>query len=225
MRIEIITIFPNFFSGFLESSLLEKAIRQQIISITVTNLRDFTDPPHFHVDDSPYGGGAGMVFKAEPLLRAIEAAKARMPEARVILLSAAGRVFSQGKAEALQQSKDLILICGRYEGVDQRVVDLAVDEEISLGDFVLMGGEVSAMAVVEATVRLVPGVVGNAESTVTESFSNSENRALVEAPHYTKPAEVRGLKVPEVLLSGDHAKISKWRAEQSVSRTRLRKSV
>lgn len=217
MRIEVLSIFPEIFNSFLEASLIKKALEKKLLSITTTNIRDAAQPPHFHVDDTPYGGGAGMVMKPEPLCISIENAKQRLQNARTILVTPAGRRFDQGKARELSQHSELIIVCGRYEGIDQRVTDLLVDEELSVGDFVLMGGEVPAMAIIEAVTRLVPGVVGNEESIQHESFSQSA--LLLEAPHYTRPPEFRGLKVPEVLLSGNHQKIEAWRQAESRKRT------
>lgn len=182
-------------------------------------LRDFADPPHFQVDDTPYGGGAGMVLKPEPLARAIEKARQELPEAPVILLSASGKQFTQRKAHEFAAIPELILVCGRYEGVDQRVIDLLVDEEVSIGDYVLMGGEVAAMAIMEATIRLLDDVLGNPESLQQESFAESDLGAALEGPQYTRPAMFRESPVPEVLLSGDHQKIAAWRTQQSQSKT------
>ena len=224
MKIEILTLFPEIFAGFLSSSLIGKAQEKGLLSIALLQIRSFAEPPQYHVDDTPYGGGAGMVMRAEVLSRAIEDAKIRLPGARVVLLTPAGRCFSQSEAHRLSGLSELILICGRYEGVDQRVIDLLVDDEISIGDYVLMGGEIPAMAVIEATVRLVDKVVGNSESIVHESFSAADDGArLLEAPHYTRPPEFRGIAVPEVLKSGNHALIEKWRAEKSIDLTRTRR--
>lgn len=224
MRLEIITIFPELFESFLNSSLIKRAREAGLATITTRNIRDFANPPHFHVDDAPYGGGAGMVLKPEPLALAIEAAKKKLPNARVVLLTPAGLPYTQLKAHEYAQLEELILVCGRYEGVDQRVIDLLVDEEISIGDYVLMGGEIPAMAVIESCLRLVENVVGNSESLHEESFSiGSEKEAILEAPHFTRPAEFRGRSVPEVLLSGNHEKIKCWRRESSILRTRERR--
>ena len=220
MRIEILTLFPEIFSGFLNSSLIKKAIDKQLLAVTLTNFRQYADPPHYSVDDSPYGGGAGMVLKPEPLAKGIREAKSRLPAAKVILLSAAGIPFKQALAKEFSQDQDLILICGRYEGVDQRVIDLYVDYEISIGDYVLMGGEIPAMVLIEATTRLIKDVIGNSDSLTVESFVTEP---LLEAPQYTKPAIFESRAVPEVLLSGNHAKISAWRAEQSQSITASRR--
>lgn len=225
MKVEILTIFPELFSGFLASSLIAKAQSRSLLHISTLNIRDFSDPPHNHVDDIPYGGGPGMLMKPEPLARAIEAARSRLPNAKVILLSASGSTFTQSKAAELSALSELILICGRYEGVDQRVIDLFVDEEISIGDYVLMGGEVPAMALLEACTRLIPGVVGNEESIQSESFRSSDPHAQLEAPHYTRPPEYRGLTVPQVLMSGNHKKISEWRLQESKKLTALRRGI
>ena len=187
--------------------------------VQVTDIRDFAEGKHRVTDDVPYGGGAGMVMKPEPLVKAIEAAKQRRPSARVILMSPQGARFDQARAQALVRDGELILVCGRYEGVDERVLGW-IDEELSVGDFVLTGGELAALAVIDAAARLVPGVLGNDLSPQSESFAGE---GLLEGPQYTRPPEFRGLKVPEVLLSGDHAKIAQWRREQALSRTRERR--
>jgi len=221
MRIDLLTIFPEIFSGFLESSLIKKASESGLLDISVQNIRDHANPPHKQVDDTPYGGGAGMVMKPEPLVAAIEASKERLPDATVILLSPAGKLFTQADAERLKSEDALIFVCGRYEGIDERVCELMVDEEFSIGDYVLMGGEVPAMVIMEAVSRLQQNVLGNEESAVDESFSLDENEdRLLEAPHYTRPPEFRNRKVPEVLLSGNHEKIAQWRKEQSLEKTK-----
>lgn len=215
MKITILSIFPEIFESFLSTSLIKKGIDSKILEVTLLNFRDFASLPHKKVDDTPYGGGAGMVMKPEPIVDAVEAIKKDRPVAKVILLSPRGTPFTQSKAAELSKLSEIIFICGRYEGIDERVNELVVDETISLGDFVLMGGEVAAMAVAESVARLIPGLIGNDESTHTESFQSSN----LEAPQYTRPPEYRGLKVPDVLLSGDHKAISKWREEQSVALT------
>jgi tRNA (guanine37-N1)-methyltransferase len=220
-HVELLTIFPEIFESFLEASLVGKAIERGLFAPVVTNIRDFSSPPHFKTDDTPYGGGPGMVMSAPPLVGAIDAAKARRPDARVVLLSPSGARLTQRKAHELATVDALILVCGRYEGIDQRVVDLAVDEELSVGDFVVMGGEVPAMLLVEATLRLRPEVIHNSLSTAHESFSESlGGGTLVEAPQYTRPEEFRGLKVPDVLLSGNHKVIEEWRIEEAKRRTK-----
>lgn len=223
MHITILTIFPEIFSSFLATSLIAKAQDAGRISFSLLNIRDFADPPHFSVDDTPYGGGAGMVMKPEPLARAIRAAKSQHPEAPVMLLTPAGAPFSQARARELSRLPALILVCGRYEGVDERVIEALVDAEISIGDYVLMGGEVPAMVVIEATTRLVKDVVGNAASIEHESFAVDAGPLRLEAPHYTRPPEFEGRSVPDVLLSGNHSKIDAWRAEKSCERTAARR--
>ena len=219
-NIEILTIFPGIFDSFLRTSLIEKAIERRLLNVTTTNIRDFSAPPHHKVDDAPYGGGAGMVMLAEPLVRSIEAAKTRQPQARVVLLSPAGPRFNQRKAIELSKLDAVVFVCGRYEGIDQRVIDLGIDEEISIGDFVVMGGEVPAMLVIEACIRLRPDVIHNSASTAFESFSPElEGGTLIESPQYTRPEEYRGLHVPEVLLSGNHKVIAEWWIQQAKCRT------
>ena len=218
LSVEVLTLFPRLISAPLEESILGKALEKGLLRVHVTDIRDFADGKHRVTDDVPYGGGAGMVMKPEPLVAAIEAARQRLPGARVILMSAQGAPFRQARACELAGAGSLILVCGRYEGVDERVLRL-VDEELSLGDFVLTGGEIPALAVIDALARLVPGVLGNELSVHAESFSDG----LLEGPQYTRPAEFRGMRVPEVLLSGDHKKIAQWRQEQAVARTRERR--
>jgi tRNA (guanine37-N1)-methyltransferase len=221
LQVEILTIFPKIFESFLQTSLVAKAIERRLLQVTTTNIRDFSSPPHHKVDDSPYGGGAGMVMLVEPLVRAIEAAKSRLPNARVVLLSPGGPRFNQRKAIELSKLDSIIFVCGRYEGIDQRVIDLAIDEELSVGDFVVMGGEVPAMLVLEASLRLRPDVIHNAESTSFESFSPTlGDGSLVESPQYTRPEEYRGLCVPDILLSGNHKAIAEWRLSQAQSKTK-----
>ncbi len=222
LKVEILTLFPELIQGFTTASLIGKAIKKQLLDIRLTQIRDFASAPHFSVDDTPYGGGAGMVMRPEPLALAIEDAKSRLPNAQVVLLAANGKTFNQQLAKQYSSWPELILICGRYEGVDQRIIELFVDHEISIGDYVLMGGEVPAMVVIEASARLIPGVIGNSESLLVESFESQE--CLLESPQYTKPAEFRGLGVPEVLLSGNHAAISNWRKQASQKLTDSRRS-
>jgi len=222
LRIDVITIFPALFEPFARESMVGIACQRGKASLRTHDLRDWTSDRHRTVDDAPYGGGPGMVMKPEPLVAAIEALageKGASRKARVILLSPRGRRLDQERVEALAKDEHLVLVCGRYEGVDQRVIDLAVDEEISIGDYVLCGGEVAAMAIIEATTRLLPGVLGNPESTEWESFRNG----LLEGPQYTRPAEFRGRGVPEVLLSGDHGKVAAWRRAQAKAETRERR--
>jgi tRNA (guanine37-N1)-methyltransferase len=206
----------------LRESIVGIAIREGLVQIAVHDLRQWATDRHRTVDDAPYGGGPGMVMKPEPLVAAVDAvAGPKGPErrARVVLLSPQGRRLEQARLGDLAREEHLVLVCGRYEGVDQRAIDLAVDEEVSIGDYVVSGGEVPAMAVIEGIVRLVPGALGNPESASTESFQGR----LLEGPQYTRPAEFRGLKVPEVLCSGDHAAVARWRAEQAREFTRRRR--
>jgi len=222
LRIDVITIFPELFESFRTTGVLGGARERGLLELEAHDLRRFTRDRHRTVDDIPYGGGPGMVMKPEPLVEAIEAlAGAKGPErkARVVLLTPQGTTFTGPHAKELAREEQLVLVCGRYEGVDQRVIDLAVDEEISIGDYVLSGGEVPAMVVIEALSRFVPGVLGNPDSTASESFESDR----LEGPHYTRPVEFRGLSVPEVLRSGDHGKIARWRREQGLERTQRRR--
>jgi tRNA (guanine37-N1)-methyltransferase len=216
MRIDAISIFPDFFQ-VLDISLLGKAKAQDLLSVNIHDLRDFTDDKHRTVDDTPFGGGAGMLMKAEPWGQALD--KVVTPETIVIFPSPAGELFKQATAQELSSAKHLVFACGRYEGIDQRVVDyagsIAKVRMISLGDYVLNGGEVAAVAMIEAIARLIPGVIGNADSLAEESHS----QGLLEYPSYTKPANWRGMEVPEVLLSGNHAEIAKWRKAKALERT------
>ena len=212
MRVTILTLFPGLFQGFLESSILARAIARGIVVVRLVDIRDFAVDKHHVCDDAAYGGGPGMVMKPEPIAAALEASSA--PGARVVYLTPAGRRFTQKVAEELAGEAELTLLCGRYEGIDQRVIDAFVTDELSVGDYVLSGGEVAAMALVDAIARLVPGVI-TGESLEEESFSGG----LLEYPHYTRPEEFRGMKVPEVLLSGHHEKIRQWRLRKSVEKT------
>jgi tRNA (guanine37-N1)-methyltransferase len=221
-RIDVLTIFPGLFGPFLEESMVGIALREGKLDVAVHDLRDWTTDRHHVVDDAPYGGGPGMVMKPEPLVAAIESlAGPRGPErkAHVALLSPQGARLSQERLTTLATQERIVLVCGRYEGVDQRVIDLAVDEEISIGDYVLSGGEVPAMAIVEGIARLLPGVLGNPESAVTESFQEG----LLEGPQYTRPAVFRGAAVPDVLRSGDHGAVERWRIDKAQERTRRRR--
>lgn len=212
LRIDVFTIFPEIVEGFASQSLLGKARERGLLDVRTRDLRAHTTDVHRTVDDSPFGGGAGMVLMPEPLVAAIEAAEAPRP---LYLLGPGGRRFDQSIARELAASGGFSLLCGRYEGVDQRVLDGWCDGELSIGDYVLAGGEVAAMVVLEAVGRLVPGVMGNAESGTEESFS----AGLLEYPHYTRPAAFRGHEVPEVLRSGDHGRIARWRHAQALART------
>lgn len=211
MRIDILTLFPNLFQGFLTESIIKRAINNKIVEINLIDFREFSPLKNKQVDDTPYGGGAGMLLRCEPIFLCLD--KIKTPDSYVILLTPDGISFKQEVAIDLKKKKHLIIICGHYEGFDERIRTL-VDLEISIGDFVLTGGEVPAMAVVDAVVRLLPGVI-NEESLVEESFNNS----MLDYPNYTKPSEYRGLKVPEVLLSGDHAKIKEYRRQEQIKKT------
>jgi len=219
VEVVVLTLFPRMVAGPLAESLLGKAQEKGVLRARVMDVREFAAGKHRVTDDVPYGGGAGMVMKPEPLVAAIEAARASLPGAHVVLLSPQGVRFDQRKAEELARRERLVLVCGRYEGVDERVLGY-VDEELSLGDFVLQGGEVAALAVIEAAARLVPGVLGNEESTASESFGGE---MVLEGPQYTRPPSYRGAEVPEALLSGDHARIARWRRRQALLRTRDRR--
>ena len=211
MVFHILTIFPEMFNGFLNESILKKAQGKGVIEIQIHDIRDYSTNKHKKVDDTPYGGGAGMVFTPQPLFDCIEAVKQKAPKAPVIYLTPKGDRLTQVRVEKLSKKYDeVILLCGHYEGIDQRVIDALVDMEISIGDYVLSGGELAAMVVVDAVSRLVPGALGKEASHEEETFSKKLDRKK-EYPHYTKPSDFRGMKVPEVLLNGHHAEIEKWR--------------
>ncbi len=221
MRIDIVTIFPGMFEPILNESIIKRAQSKGKVKISVHNLRDYTLDKHRKVDDRTFGGGSGMVMGPEPIFRAAEALRGKMQKlakakGRVILLSPQGRKLNQGIAKRLAGYKHLILICGHYEGVDERVREHLVDEEISIGDYVLTGGELPAMVLLDCVVRLIPGVLGDKNSLNFESFEGN----LLEYPQYTRPANFRGMHVPDVLLSGDHTKIESWRRRQALKRTR-----
>ena len=224
MRFDIITLFPQIFSGYLTQSLLAKAIDKGLVEIVVHDLREWsTDLKHHKIDDRPYGGGPGMLICVEPVVNCVEAVQ-QMGHATgtVVLTTPQGDRLNQRRVEQISQLDRLILLCGRYEGFDQRVIDILKPIELSIGDYVLNGGEVAAMVVVDSTVRMIPGVLGDEQSSWDDSFSRG-NRIL-EFPQYTRPPEFRGHVVPEVLLSGDHARIASWKTEQSVKKTQLRRS-
>ena len=212
MRIDVLTIMPDLVESFAGASLMGKARERGLLDLRVHDVRERTDDPHRTVDDSPFGGGAGMVLMAEPIFRTVEEAEPPRP---LFLLGPGGRTLTQGMAEELAATDGFSLLCGRYEGVDDRVREHLCDGELSVGDYVLSGGEVAAMVVIEAVARLVPGVMGNAESAADESFATG----LLEHPQYTRPAEYRGWEVPEVLRSGDHGAVARWRRAQSLLRT------
>ncbi|MFJ7918365.1 tRNA (guanosine(37)-N1)-methyltransferase TrmD [Lysinibacillus fusiformis] len=214
MNIHVLSLFPDMFSGVFGASILKKAQEKDAVKLEVTDIRSFSGNKHNQVDDYPYGGGAGMVLKPEPMFSAVEAICAGK-QPRIILMCPQGERFTQKKAEELSQEKELVFLCGHYEGYDERIRQHLVTDEISIGDFVLTGGELGAMTVIDSVVRLLPGVLGQEDSHIQDSFSTG----LLEHPHYTRPAEFRGMKVPDVLLSGNHAKIEQWREEQSLKRT------
>lgn len=218
MKIDILSIFPEMFTGVLGSSILNKAAEKGAVQYSVTDFREFADNKHKTVDDYPYGGGAGMVLKAQPIFDAVLSlteANQTIKKPRVILMCPQGERYSQKKAEELAQEEHLIFICGHYEGYDERIREHVVTDEISIGDYVLTGGELASMVIVDSVVRLLPDVLGKAASHEQDSFSTG----LLEHPHYTRPADFRGMKVPDVLLSGNHAHIEKWRTKESIRRT------
>jgi len=246
MRFEIITIFPEFFTGFFENGILRRALAEGLVSVGVHDLRAFTHDRHRTVDDRPFGGGEGMVLKPEPLAEALASLGIQPKQGtgnreqgsgrtRVILLSAQGRPFTQAMARELAAEERVVMICGRYEGVDERINELYCDQELSIGDYVLSGGELAAAVVVDATMRLIPGVLGNEASSEFESFGVADTEiamaddgvprsqhgagGLLDYPHYTRPADFNGLSVPEPLLNGDHAGIRRWRREQQMRKT------
>src|SRR5881275_366415 len=251
MRFDLITIFPEFFNGPLDHGIVRRTSEAGLIHVHVQNLREFTKGRHRTVDDRPFGGGEGMVLKPEPLFEAVESLLGRSvgdaakqneqdPGTAIVLMSAAGRLFDQETARRYSQLQRIILICGRYEGVDERVAEHLANEEVSIGDFVLSGGELPAMLVMDAVTRLLPGALGNEASSQNESFSElqavtakpdkswnttrsesgKEVRMLLDFPHYARPAEYRGWKVPEILISGNHAEVAKWRKQKAVEKTR-----
>src|ERR1051326_314755 len=217
MKIDVITLFPSTFQGPLDESIVQRARERGLIDIRLIDLRDFTHDKHRSVDDKPFGGGAGMLLKPEPIFEAVESI--RTPESWTILLTPQGQQLKQAMAVELATKPHLILICGHYEGVDERIREHLVDEEISIGDYILTNGNLPAMIVIDAVTRLLPGALGDDQSAHDESFT----RNLLEYPHYTRPAAFPGWKVPEVLVSGNHASIAKWREEQRKARTQIRR--
>lgn len=215
MHIDIISIFPRAFASFLGAGLLAKAIRNGLVTVNVHDLRDWAPDPHHKVDDIPFGGGAGMVMAAGPIVDAVESIR-QDHYTKVLFCSAAGRQFTQQMATSLSIEARLIIVCGRYEGIDQRAIEILAGEEVSVGEYVLAGGESAALVIVDAVARLVPGVMGNASSLREESFA----AGFLEYPHYTRPPSFRGLTVPEVLTSGNHGEIAAWRRERALERTR-----
>jgi tRNA (guanine37-N1)-methyltransferase len=231
MRFEVVTLFPEMFAALTDYGISSRAVKQGLVSLSCLNPRDFTTDKHRTVDDKPYGGGPGMLMKTEPLVAAITAAKARLQEAgpesgagtgqqaKTIYLSPQGKPLNQAAIEQMAQGSDLILVCGRYQGIDTRVIDSVIDEEWSLGDFVLSGGELAAMALIDALIRLQPGALGDDDSALQDSFSGG----LLHWPEYTRPSDFAGATVPEVLLSGDHKAIAQWREQQSLGITWLKR--
>ncbi len=216
MRCEVITIFPEIFHAYFSLKIFERALRRGIIGIKIHNLRDYTTDRHKTVDDYPYGGGPGMVLKPEPLFKAVRAVKEDGVETSTIMLSPQGKPFDQETALALsRESRRLLFICGRYEGIDERVKEALVDREVSIGDYILTGGELAALVIIDSVVRLVPEALGDEHSTDEESFS----WGILDYPHYTRPPEYEGRKVPEVLLSGNHGEIVRWRRKEALRRT------
>lgn len=217
MLLHIVTIFPDYFNGPFSCGLLRIAQEKGIVQLKTLNLRDFADDNYRTVDDYPFGGGTGMVLKPEPIFRAVESVKQK--DSQIILLSPQGRKFDQKIAQGLAQKSHIIIICGRYKGVDERVRKFLVNEEISIGDYILSGGEACALVIIESVIRLLPGVVGDIESVATDSFIQD----IFDAPYYTRPRDFRGLKVPEVLVSGNHEAIRRWRRLQSLKATKERR--
>jgi tRNA (guanine37-N1)-methyltransferase len=228
MKIDIVTLFPEICRAPLSESMMRRAQDKSIVELQIHNLRDWTTDKHHVIDDAPFGGGQGMVMKPEPIFAAVEELKGKMPNAersmdnvllsggKIVLMSPTGRRFDQEIAKQLSQQSHLIIICGHYEGVDHRVVEHLVDYEISIGDYVLTNGAIAAAVVVDAIVRLLPGALGHEQSAIDDSFAGG----LLEAPQYTRPAEFRGWKIPEILLSGNHSEIAKWRRDEAIKRTR-----
>ncbi len=219
MRFDIFTLFPEIFRPYLESSILQRASQRGLLDVALHNIRDWTSDRHHVTDDEPYGGGGGMVMKPEPIFAAVEGVLGSPPACPVVLLTPQGRLFTHAVAQELAQQPRLALLCGRYEGVDERVRQHLVSDEISIGDYVLTGGELPALIVVDAVTRFLPGVLGDPKGAWDDSFTSG----LLEYPHYTRPPEFRGWEVPEVLLSGDHARIARWRRQQALLRTNQRR--
>lgn len=221
LKVHVLTLFPEFFGAFKAHSMVRRAEEKKLLELTAHDLRRWTHDKHRSCDDRPFGGGPGMLMKPEPIFEAMDElfGRKRKKKPRFVYLTPRGKPFNQKIAKELAKEKELVFLCGHYEGVDQRVIDALVTDELSLGDYILTGGEIPVMAVIDAALRHVPGVLGKADSTAFESFTHN----LLEYPHYTRPAEYRGLKVPGVLLSGDHPKIDKWRMEQALAITKKRR--
>ena len=220
MRFDVLTLFPEMFPGYLGQSLLKLAIERGLVDVRLHNIRDWTTDKHRTVDDRPFGGGPGMVLKVEPVVECVEAVQAEATVGHLVMLTPQGRRLTQEIVEELSGHQRLVLLCGRYEGFDERIRELLQPDELSIGDFILGGGEVAAMTVIDACIRLVPGVLGDEQSSEQDSFSGEDR--LLEFAQYTRPREYRGLEVPEVLLSGNHPEIARWRRQQSIERTRQR---
>lgn len=218
-RIDILTIFPDMFAPVIDESMIKRAQNKGLVRIAVHDIRDYSSGKHRKIDDRPFGGGPGMVFKPEPIFEAIKHLRKGHKKTRVMLLSPQGQMLTQGLAEKMSRCAHIILICGRYEGIDERVKTYLVDEEISIGDYILTGGELPAMVVIDAVVRLIPGVVGDGESVAADSLSCG----MLKYPQYTRPAQFQGKKVPKILLSGDHKKILEWRTQQSEAVTKKKR--
>lgn len=216
MKINILTLFPGMFEGFTGESIIKRAIAAGILEINIINIRDFAEGKHKQCDDMPFGGGAGMVLKPEPLFKALNT----IPKSKVIYTSPQGERFNQEKAKSLAKEEEITIIAGHYEGIDERVIDRFVDEEISIGDYVLTGGEIPAMVIADAVARLIPGVLGNSASFENDSFYNG----LLDHPHYTRPEEYEGMRVPDILMSGHHKNIDRWRLKESLKRTLERRA-
>jgi tRNA (guanine37-N1)-methyltransferase len=221
IRFDILTLFPQIFSSFVSESLLAKAIQSQLVQVQAHDIRHWTKDKHCKVDDRPYGGGPGMLIQVEPVVECVEAVQAMDQTAgQVLVMTPQGERLTQSLAVELSKQPRLLLLCGRYEGFDQRVIDILQPREVSLGDFILNGGEVAAMAIIEATIRLIPGVLGDEQSSQQDSFSDEQ---LLEFPQYTRPRDYRGHVVPDILLSGNHQQIAAWRAQQRLERTKQRR--
>ncbi|MBC1456201.1 tRNA (guanosine(37)-N1)-methyltransferase TrmD [Listeria newyorkensis] len=217
MKMDVLSIFPTMFDGMTGNSIIKKTIEKGLVDVSITDFREYAEGKHQTVDDYPYGGGAGMLLKAQPIFSAVEALRERTPDTkpRIILMDPAGKRFDQKLAEEFAQEEHLIFICGHYEGYDERIREFLVTDEVSIGDYILTGGEIGAMAMMDSVIRLLPGALGNADSAVTDSFSTG----LLEHPHYTRPAQFRDMEVPEVLLNGNHKLIEEWRERESLRRT------
>jgi tRNA (guanine37-N1)-methyltransferase len=221
MQFDVITPFPKVFEGIFEESILRQAQKKGLVTFTIWDLREFTTDKHRTVDDYPYGGGAGMILKPEPIFQAVEAIREKHPDSefKTVFMSPQGETYNQSKAQELAKERHLVFLCGHYRGVDERVIEALVDEEISIGDYILSGGELPAAVVIDSIVRLQRGVLGNFDSAEADSFVSGR----LDYPHYTRPEEFQGMRVPEVLLSGHHAEVEKWRMQQALERTQKRR--